>query len=338
MRITQFGATSVRLPDTLPRRRRVLNRKDNVDEHLKSGVTKRPSESHRRSASAVSKWHILIAEDESSEREFLDFVLRDAGYFTCRAVDGQQALEFASLYGPFDLLLTDLVMPRMGGVELVHRLRQSDPHLKVLYFTGFGDRLFEERAGLSADEAFLEKPATIDELVEAVSRLLSGHPKAYVHPGLAMGRRLRVLLVDDAEEDADLVVRTLTQAGYDVVSERVDTPDALLAAFKSQRWDLVIADYTMRHFSDTAAATVVRDHDPDLPFIVVSGVVGEDAAVASMKAGADHYIVKGHLTRLAAAVDRALRDAAVRRAHKRADERLEYLAYHDALTDLPKAD
>ena len=103
------------------------------------------------------KWHILIAEDELSEREFLDFVLRDKGYITYRAVDGQEALEFAMQHGPFDLLLTDLVMPRMGGVELVQRLREIQTDLKVLYFTGFGNRLFEEKVALSEDEALLSR-------------------------------------------------------------------------------------------------------------------------------------------------------------------------------------
>lgn len=299
------------------------------------GVTEKASASQGPSQSEATKWHILIAEDDLSEREFLDFVLRDAGYSTCRAIDGQEALEFATQHGPFDLLLTDLVMPRMGGVELVQRLRQTESHLKILYFTGFGDRLFEEHVALSEDEAFLEKPATIEELLEAVSRLLSGHPKASARSGRATGPRLRLLLIDDAEDEADRVAHALTQASYDVVWERVDTPEALLAALEGQRRDLVIADYTMRHFSGTAALTLVRDRDPDLPFIVVSGIVGEDAAVTSMKAGADHYLMKDHLTRLVPAVERALREAAVRREHKRADERLVYLAYHDALTDLP---
>jgi diguanylate cyclase (GGDEF)-like protein len=290
---------------------------------------------HEPSQSSASKWHVLIAEDDPSEREFLDFVLRDAGYKTCRAVDGQEALEFARQLGPFDLLLTDLVMPRLSGIELVQRLRQTDPRLKVLYFTGFGDRLFEEKVGLSENEAFLEKPSSIEELLAAVARLLSSHPQASERASNTMLPRLRVLLIDDAEDEADAAAHALRDAGYGVVSERVDTPEALRVALESQRWDLVIADYTMRYFSGTTALTLVRDWDPDVPFIVVSGAAGEDAAVISLKAGADHYIEKGNLTRLVAVVERALRGAAVRREHTRAGERLVYLAYHDALTDLP---
>jgi len=306
-----------------------------VAHHLTPEVTERARPLHEPSQSSTLKWHILIAEDDPSEREFLDFVLRDAGYKTCRAVDGQEALEFARQLGPFDLLLTDLVMPRLSGIELVERLRQTDPGLKVLYFTGFGDRLFEEKVGLSENEAFLEKPSSIEELLAAVARLLSSHPQASERSSNAILPRLRVLLIDDAEDEADAAAHALKVAGYDVVSERVDTPEALHAALEGQRWDLVIADYTMRHFSGTTALTLVRDWDSDVPFIVVSAVAGEEAAVMSLKAGADHYIVKGNLTRLVAVVERALRGGAVRREHTRAGERLVYLAYHDALTDLP---
>jgi diguanylate cyclase (GGDEF)-like protein len=147
---------------------------------------------------------------------------------------------------------------------------------------------------------------------------------------------LRVLLIEDSEDDAALVVRTLTRGGYRVVFERVDTPQALEGALAATpSWDVAIADYTMPGFSGTAALRLVRQRDADTPFIFVSGTIGEDAAVAAMKTGAHDYIMKGNLTRLVPAVDRELRDAAVRRDRHRVEERLEHLAYHDPLTDLP---
>jgi diguanylate cyclase (GGDEF)-like protein len=146
---------------------------------------------------------------------------------------------------------------------------------------------------------------------------------------------LRLLLIEDSEEDAILVVRALARSGYDVSYERVDTAPALAAALDRQIWDLAIADFTMPHFSGTAALRVVRERDADLPFIFVSGTIGEDAAVEAMRNGAHDYIMKGNLKRLLPAVEREMREASVRRDRRRVEQRLAHLAYHDALTDLP---
>jgi diguanylate cyclase (GGDEF)-like protein len=146
---------------------------------------------------------------------------------------------------------------------------------------------------------------------------------------------LRVLLVEDSLDDAELVTRTLGQSGYEVLARRVATEDDLRDALRESPWDLAIADHTMPGFSGTRALVVVREHDPDLPFIFVSGTIGEDIAVAAMKTGAHDYIMKGNLARLAPAVARELREANVRRERTRANERITFLAYHDALTDLP---
>jgi diguanylate cyclase (GGDEF)-like protein len=146
---------------------------------------------------------------------------------------------------------------------------------------------------------------------------------------------LRLLLIEDSEDDAALVVRTLTRGGYDVMFERVETAQALQRALAARSWDLAIADYTMPHFSGTAALGLLRAIDADLPFIFVSGTIGEDAAVVAMKTGAHDYIMKGQLKRLVPAVDRELREAAVRRDRRRVEQRLQHLAYHDPLTDLP---
>jgi diguanylate cyclase len=146
---------------------------------------------------------------------------------------------------------------------------------------------------------------------------------------------LRVLLIEDSEDDAELVVRELTRSGYAVTSTRVETAHALAAALEREKWDLAIADFSMPQFSGTAALKIVRQFDADMPFVFVSGTIGEDAAVAAMKGGAQDYIMKGSLKRLAPAVERELREVEVRRSRKRAEERLAHLAYHDALTDLP---
>jgi diguanylate cyclase (GGDEF)-like protein len=146
---------------------------------------------------------------------------------------------------------------------------------------------------------------------------------------------LRLLQVEDTADDAALVVAALTRAGYHVYARRVDTAADLKRELGEAEWDLVIADYTIPGFSGTRALAIVREQHPDLPFIFVSGTIGEDTAVAAMKTGAHDYIMKGNLARLAPAVDRELREATVRRERNLANQRVAYLAYHDSLTDLP---
>jgi two-component system, NarL family, sensor histidine kinase UhpB len=137
-----------------------------------------------------------------------------------------------------------------------------------------------------------------------------------------MGISLRVLLIEDNVDDAELVLRTLQRGGYDPVSERVDTPLAMDAALDRQRWDVVISDYVMPKFSAPAALAILTSTGMDVPFIIVSGAIGEETAVAAMRAGAHDYISKSNLTRLVPAVNRELREAESRRERKRAEKAL----------------
>jgi two-component system cell cycle sensor histidine kinase/response regulator CckA len=120
----------------------------------------------------------LIVDDEESVRKFVERVLREAGYQTAQASDGPEAIEVAATLKSFDILVTDLMMPQMTGDELARRLRQTEPRLKVLYLTGFSDRLFKEKVTLWEDEAFLDKPCNVKGLLQAVSLLLFGHFEA----------------------------------------------------------------------------------------------------------------------------------------------------------------
>src|SRR5215217_487598 len=135
-----------------------------------------------------------------------------------------------------------------------------------------------------------------------------------------MGSPLRVLLVEDSEDDALLLVRRLRRGGYDPTWERVDTASAMEAALDGRSWDLVISDHSMPAFSSSAALELLRRKGfVDLPFIIVSGQIGEDAAVAAMKAGAHDYLMKDDLARLNSAIERELREAEVRRERRRAE-------------------
>ena len=117
-----------------------------------------------------------------------------------------------------------------------------------------------------------------------------------------MNTPLRVLIVEDSESDAGLIVRRLQQAGYDLVHERVETAGDMRTALAQPDWDIVIADYQMPQFSAPAALEILKESGRDLPFIIVSGTIGEEKAVAMMKAGAHDYVMKHNLARLVPAV------------------------------------
>jgi PAS domain S-box-containing protein len=135
-------------------------------------------------------------------------------------------------------------------------------------------------------------------------------------------RPLQVLLVEDSENDATLLELELERAGFASHCERVETAEAMAAALTRQTWDLVIADYVMPHFNGLAALALLKSKGQDIPFIIVSGHITDDTAVAAMKAGAHDYVMKDNLVRLGPAVDRELREAEVRRARRRTEERL----------------
>jgi two-component sensor histidine kinase len=130
---------------------------------------------------------------------------------------------------------------------------------------------------------------------------------------------LRVLLVEDSETDAKLVVQELQRTGRRVQFERVETATAMRAALVGEPWDLVISDWSLPKFSAPAALGILRETGLDLPFIIVSGAIGEGAAVEAMRAGAHDYVLKDKLARLGPAVERELRECQARRrgAHEK---------------------
>ena len=137
-----------------------------------------------------------------------------------------------------------------------------------------------------------------------------------------MNKPLRALLVEDSEWDSELLIRILRRAGYDVTSERVETAQAMQEALSRGPWDVVLADYRMPQFSAPEALALLKDTQLDLPFIIVSGGIGETTAVAAMKAGAHDYLMKDNLARLIPVVERELREAANRAVKRRTAEAL----------------
>jgi putative two-component system response regulator len=134
-------------------------------------------------------------------------------------------------------------------------------------------------------------------------------------------KRLRVLLVEDSVDDAELVIAELQAAGFDPVYTRVDTAAGLREALSDQ-WDVVLSDHSAPSFDSQAALRIVAETGRDIPFIIVSGTIGEEAAVRAMKAGANDYIVKDRLGRLVPALNRELTEAEHRRARREAEAAL----------------
>jgi PAS domain S-box-containing protein len=130
---------------------------------------------------------------------------------------------------------------------------------------------------------------------------------------------LRVLVVEDLEDDMLLTLRELRKGGYTIDYLRVETAEQMRNALAQQPWDIVIADYTLPRFGALEALALMQSQQRDLPFIIVSGTIGEETAVAVMKAGAHDYLIKGNLARLLPAIERELREAADRQKRREAE-------------------
>jgi two-component system sensor histidine kinase UhpB len=134
-----------------------------------------------------------------------------------------------------------------------------------------------------------------------------------------MKRHLNVLIVEDSEPDARLLIRELKLGGFEVAHQRIETADGLKQALATGTWDVILCDYMLPNFSGGEALRMVKESNFDLPFIFVSGKIGEETAVQAMKTGAHDYVMKNNLARLAAAVDRELGEAQIRRESRQAE-------------------
>ena len=133
---------------------------------------------------------------------------------------------------------------------------------------------------------------------------------------------LNVLIIEDSESDADLVIRQLKKAGYTIHYDRIETAEEMNTELDMLAWDIIISDYKLPQFNASVALTLLQKTGLDIPFIVVSGTIGEETAVELMKAGAHDYLMKDNLARLAPAVKRELDEAHGRRERKQAEKAL----------------
>jgi PAS domain S-box-containing protein len=136
---------------------------------------------------------------------------------------------------------------------------------------------------------------------------------------------LRLLVVEDSEDDAELILREIKRGGYSVEFERVETKSDMKRALAGGSWDIILSDYSMPQFSAMAALQALKESGLDIPFLVISGTIGEETAVTALKAGAHDFLLKGKLARLIPAVERELRDAETRRSRHEAELRYKLL-------------
>jgi len=134
---------------------------------------------------------------------------------------------------------------------------------------------------------------------------------------------LRILVIEDSEADTFLLLRELNRGGYEPIYERVENAAEMSAALERQTWDLITSDHSLPHFSTPEALALLKEKGLDIPFIIVSGSIGEEMAVSAMKAGAHDFLRKDNLSRLVPAITRELKEAEGRRQRKQTEEALE---------------
>ena len=140
-----------------------------------------------------------------------------------------------------------------------------------------------------------------------------------------MPKELRVLIVEDSDNDAELLLRELRKGGFEPVHARVDTEEAMRSALMGATWDIIISDYSLPHFDGISALNVMKRHSKDIPFIIVSANIGEEIAVLAIKAGAHDFIMKGSLARLIPAIDREIKEARLRAQHHKSENEMRKL-------------
>jgi two-component system cell cycle sensor histidine kinase/response regulator CckA len=147
-------------------------------------------------------------------------------------------------------------------------------------------------------------------------------PQPAIVVGEPKAKPLRVLIVEDSEDDADLLLLSLRSGGYEVAHCRAETADEMRAALAKGGWDVILSDYSLPDFDANAALLVLKESGVDIPFIIISGKIGEETAVAALHAGAHDFLVKGNLARLIPAIERSLAERAVRAARGEAERAL----------------
>jgi CheY-like chemotaxis protein len=243
----------------------------------------------------------LVVEDQEELRPLLRRTLESHGYRVLEAGNGEAGLAVCGAYsGRIDAVVTDVVMPSMGGRELVERLRVRRPDIKVLYISGHADDAVVRHGVIDASHAFLQKPFAPAAFASKVHELFA--PRK---PGK------HLLFVDDEAPLVYLATRTLEERGYRV-SGCGNAADAL-AAFKRDpnAFDLVITDLSMRGMSGLELARALKGLRPELPVILATGFIDDELRGKAAAAGVCELLYKpGTIEEFSDLVDRAAKKIA----------------------------
>ena len=298
------------------------------------GVLRLPAERSRLMMTSVRT--ILLAEDNANDAELTLAALREHRIANDIIVvrDGAAALDY--LYrrgafhdrppGPPGLILLDLKMPKVDGLEVLQVVK-GDPALKflpVVILTSSREEADLVRSYRLGVNAYVVKPVVFKDFMDAVKVSGSSGRWSTSHRRCSQWTRpLRLLIVEDSAADAELLVRELERGGYRVDLRAGPDGAGLQGGPGTRRaWDVVVSDYDLPTFSGPAALAILQATGLDIPFIMISGTIGEEIAVSALKAGAHDFLVKGRLARLIPAIERERREVEVRRERARAQDAL----------------
>ncbi len=298
---------------------------------------------------------ILHVEDNPADAEMIEELLFRGGVpAEITRVETKDAFLTGLERRPLDLILCDYNLPQFHGLTALELARERRPDVPFIFVSGvLGDDLAAEALQHGAADYLLKDrlarlvPAVRAALHKAkIKSLVSDFRPAGVEvprPAGApskerersMSAPLRILQLEDNPLDAELLNEKLKTSGLLFEVKRVATRADFQAAIEQGGFDLILCDYTLPSFSGRDALTLALEKCPDVPFIYVSGTIGEERAVEALKAGATDYVLKDRTARLGTAIHRAMQEAEERAKRKRMEEEIHRLAYSDPVTGLP---
>src|ERR1700738_929871 len=276
---------------------------------------------------------ILSIEDDPKDTNLIQDLLETAGV-VCEVtrVDTQAALLASVEQGGVDLILADYSLPSFDGISALKFAMKACPDVPFIFVSGtLGEEVAIEALKIGATDYVLK--TRLSRLVPSVQRApreARERAERKMAAEAAAGQReegnvktpLRILLLEDDAQDAELIQELLETDHFVCELTRTQTGAEFLAALKNGGVDLILADYQLPSFDGLSALKLALSERPDLPFIFVSGTLGEEVAIEALKIGATDYVLKTRLARLVPSVQRALREGREKAERKKAEEAL----------------